>query len=394
MKKSFLLFSFLATAFFTNAQKSKTSKEPVNNEIKIPMEPAYWKFDSTATEFVTYKSTSAARGKNGGPFQIFLKDYNFKNGVIEFDVELDGMGFPGINFRMSNDQKNGENFYIRSFGPVSPQTRTTLQYAALMDGMSIWNLSDEYQAGAFIYQHQWNHIKLIISGRQMKAFVNDMDKPALLVPELEGLQDSCSISLSGNVIFANLVIKPNISEGLGAGSTYASTHNDTRYLRNWMVSEQKDFPFGKDLIMPLPSMYGKLTASDLPDSNTRWKPIESEWRGIVNLSRIYGVRKNDARRIAWLKTTIESEKAQDKILRFGFTDEVWVFINGQILYVDKNYFGTPEQKSEGRCTLDNTTFKVPLKEGKNEILIATANYFYGWGIIARLDNTSGIQFNR
>ena len=103
---------------------------------------------------------------------------------------------------MSDNQKNGENFYIRSFGPVSPLKRTTLQYAALMDGMSIWNLSDEYQASATIYQKQWNHVKLIVSGKQMQAFVNDMEKPALLVPELEGWQDSGSISLSGDVTFA------------------------------------------------------------------------------------------------------------------------------------------------------------------------------------------------
>jgi len=32
-----------------------------------------------------------------------------------------------------------------------------------------------------------------------------------------------------------------------------------------------------------------------------------------------------------------------------------------------------------------------LKEGKNEILIGLANYFYGWGIIARLDDVPGIR---
>jgi hypothetical protein len=95
------------------------------------------------------------------------------------------MGFPGINFRMSEDHKNADNFYIRSFGPVKPQTRTTLQYAAVMDGMSIWDLSDEYQSGATIYQDKWNHVKLVVSGKQMKAYVNDMNKPALVVPELE-----------------------------------------------------------------------------------------------------------------------------------------------------------------------------------------------------------------
>jgi hypothetical protein len=71
-----------------------------------------------------------------------------------------------------------------------------------------------------------------------------------------------------------------------------------------------------------------------------------------------------------------------------------MFINGQILYVDKNYFGTPQAKDRGRCIIENATIKLPLKKGKNEILIALANYFYGWGIIARLDDTDGIEIEK
>jgi hypothetical protein len=60
-----------------------------------------------------------------------------------------------------------------------------------------------------------------------------------------------------------------------------------------------------------------------------------------------------------------------------------------------NYFGTPGQKQpNGRCTIENTSIKLPLKEGKNEIMIALANYFYGWGIVARLDDTNGIQLDK
>ena len=33
---------------------------------------------------------------------------------------------------------------------------------------------------------------------------------------------------------------------------------------------------------------------------------------------------------------------------------------------------------------------LPLVEGENEILIGVANYFFGWGLIARLDDTEGI----
>jgi len=378
------------------AQRSRNKKETTNTaEVKIPMTAASWEFDSSQVEFGTHRSVPAAKSKRGSYYQIFLKNHIFSNGTIEFDVELIGMGFPGINFRMSDDKKNGENFYIRSFGPVSPETRTTLQYAAIIDGMSIWDLSDEYQAGATIYQEGWNHVKLVIAGKQMQAFVNDMSRPALIVPELEGWRDSGYISLTGNVIYANLSIKPSATEDLGPMSGYVSTYNDTRYIKNWMVTTPVNFPFGKDVSMPLPGAYGKIVTSDLPDSTTKWSEIKAESRAIVNLSRKFGSVPDDARRLAWLKTTIQSSKAQERILNIGFSDEVWIFINGQILHVDKNYFGTPSQKlSKGRCIIENTSIRLPLKEGSNEIMIGLANYFYGWGIVARLDDTDGIELKK
>jgi hypothetical protein len=397
MRRS-ILFAFLLLStvcvFAQNAKQKKNNNTLAAAEIKIPMQPAYWEYDTSTTEFINYKNTEAVRGKNGNGYQIFLKNHIFTSGTIEFDVELSGMGFPGINFRMSEDRKNADNFYIRSFGPVSPLTRTTLQYAAVMDGMSIWDLSDEYQAGATIYQDKWNHVKLVVSGKQMKAYVNDMSTPALIVPELESWRDSGSISLTGNVTYANLVLKPNATEGLSANAGYISTYNDTRYLRKWWVSTPIDFNFGKDVVMQLPSMYGTLNRSSFPDSTMQWSPVKAESRGIINLSRIYGHKENDARRGAWLKTTIESDRDRDEILHLGFSDEVWMFINGQILYVDKNYFGTPQAKDRGRCTIENATIKLPLRKGKNEILIALANYFYGWGIIARLDDTDGIEIEK
>lgn len=362
-------------------------------EIKIPMEPAFWDYDTSKVEFLHHRNVPAVKGKNGAYYQVFLKNQVFTNGTIEFDVELTGMGFPGINFRVSPDKKKAENFYIRSFGPVSPETRTTLQYAAVMDGMSVWDLSDEYQAGANIYQTGWNHVKLVISGKQMRAYVNDMSKPAMAIPELEGQTETGNISLNGNVIYANLVLKPNISDGLSFQSGYDATYSDTRYIRNWELSPSREFPFGKDIIMPLPSMNGKLNDSDLPDSTMQWSAIEAERRGIVNLSRKYGMVPNDGRRLAWLRTTIYSDKAQNRTLNLGFSDEVWVFINRQIVYTGKNYFGTPEQKNDGRCIIENCSFNLPLKEGKNEILIGLANYFYGWGIIARFDKMDGIKYN-
>ncbi|MEN8229424.1 MAG: hypothetical protein ABFS38_14795 [Bacteroidota bacterium] len=45
----------------------------------------------------------------------------------------------------------------------------------------------------------------------------------------------------------------------------------------------------------------------------------------------------------------------------------------------------------GRCSIENSAFDVPLKEGDNEIIIAVANTISGWGIIARWDGLENIS---
>lgn len=354
------------------------------------MTPAYWEADTARVEFVTHRSVSAARGLDGGA-QLFLKDTTFADGTIEFDVELTDPGFVGINFRQSEDRSESENFYIRAFWPVSPLSRTTLQYATVVDSTSLWDLTDDYQAAATLQREGWNHVKLVISGRQMRAYVNDMKRPALYVPILEGEMEAGGISLGGNAIFANVVLRPGVTEDVPAVAGYDPTMNDARYLRDWHVTSPVDFPFGRDLVFNIPSLFEGEVDSDLPDSTAEWTPIRAEHRALVNLSRPFGTTPAGERRLVWIKTTLTSDSIQQRQLDLGFSDEVWIFLNGQFLHRDTNYFGTPGTKEpRGRATIDNASIVLPLMEGENEILIGVANHFFGWGLIARLDDTEGI----
>ena len=378
MKKVLLCIWVISACFKTYGQGNVESQ---GKEIQIPMQPDHWEYQPDQVEFITHRSVPAVRGLNGGS-QIFLKDFVFEEGTIEFDVELNENGFIGINFRMAEDRLNAENFYIRSFWPISPLRRTTLQYATVIDGVSMWDLTDDYQAAASVHQDAWNHVKLVVSGKQMLVFVNDLDEPSLYVPILEGSLTSGGISFGGNAIFSNLTIRPEVTDGLPAAPGYDPTKNDSRYLRNWSVTQPVDFPLGRDIIQ-----------QDIPDSVTQWTSIQAGHRALVNLSRSFGSTDFVKRRLVWLKTTIQSEINQERKISLGFSDEVWVFINGQLLLVDKNYFGTPGMKEpRGRCTIENTSFTLPLQEGDNELLIGVANNFYGWGIIARLDRTDGLNF--
>lgn len=382
-----LLLPFITWAAV--AQKKKGAAQ----EITIPMEPAYWQYDSAGAEFIMTRNVKAIHLK--GPSPLVLKNMQFSNGTIEYDLEI-VRGFPGITFRESGDRKNSDQFYLRYFGTTSPESRTTLQYAAVIDGMSMWDLTDEYQAGATLNVPGWNRLKLVISGKQMKAFVNDMNRPALIVPALEGSLEKGGIAFSGGEVnLANLVIKPDVVENLDPAPGYISTYNDPRYLRNWQVSQASDFPFGNEILPPFPYVHKSSAGITLPDSTTTWTPLLAEVRGNINLTRMLGHTDFGKRRIAWLKTTIESDSAQERTLHLGFSDEVSIFLNRQFLYADKNFYGTPGQKfPRGRCSIENSTIKLPLTKGKNEILIGLTNYFYGWGIVARLDDTEGIHLTK
>ncbi len=370
MKKVMIFILTLAIASSASAQSNQAQQPP---EVRVAMQSDAWEVDPDRAAFITHRSVPAVQGLDGGAL-MHLKELDFTNGTIEFDIELPERGFVGIRFRQSDDHAVGEDFYLRSFWPVNPRNRTLTQYTTMVDSLSLWDLTDDYQAPAPLYQNQWNHVKLVVNGRQLRVFVNDA--AVLHVPVLESEQTTGKLSFSGNAIFANLVVRPNATEDLPAVAGYDPTQYDPYYLRDWSVTTPVDFPAGRDVV-----------AEDIPDSTTQWKPTRAEHRALVNLSKVFGKTPTDGRRLVWLKTRIISDTQQTKRLALGFSDEVWVLINGQLLHVDKNYFGTPAMKEpRGRCTLANTSFNLPLQVGENELVIGVANYFYGWGIIARMDD--------
>lgn len=312
---------------------------------------------------------------------VILKDLNFTNGTIEYDMEPLDPRFTSFYFRWK-DAKENECFYFRTERAGNPQAIDAVQYAPFLDGVNLWDMLFHFQTNADFKKDDWNHVKLVISGKQMRAYINDMLHPALEVPMLEGNVSSGTLAFDGQVIISGLKVKHNSVEGLAPEAGIDPTASDPRYIRKWQVSK----PITTDKNIDFSYEY-------FPNAETKWEDISADRHALINLTRKFG--KTDGRRIVWLKTTIQSDNAQDKMLRFGFSDEVWVIINDAPLYVDKNLYNTPMAKQpDGRCSIENTSFKVPLKEGDNLLMVGVTNFFYGWGIVARLDNLDGIRIEK
>jgi hypothetical protein len=227
----------------------------------------------------------------------------------------------------------------------------------------------------------WDHIRMVISGKRMNIYVNGTTEPALKIGRLEGDTTEGGIFLQGPGTFANLLITPGATDGLTPEPEPDSTDADKRLVRNWQLSGWNTLDAGKE-----PAY------SDLPANG--WSPIEAERAGLVNISRVDGLPTNrKTRTVTWLKTTVVSSSAQTKRVDFGWLQEAWVFVNGKLVYADKNMYPKPEErkKPDGRLSLDNGSFDLPLLAGKNEIAIAIATQFYGWGIEMRIADLKGIQ---
>lgn len=362
-----VVFAFATT--FAVAQKNTQKTDP-----RIPLKPENWEVRNAETKFVDHKGVPSIEMHGGA---VIAKNIDFTNGTIEFDVDQP-QGFVGIYFRRQGDE-NSEFFYLRGVADP-PRSIDAVQYAPIIKKVNMWDMYPNYQTAADFKRDDWTHIKLVVSGMQMLVYVNDKHA-TLQVPRLEGNTKNGSIAFEGNCFVSNVVVKLNETEGLNPNEGFDPTYNDIRYIRNWQVSQPMPLPRGQEL-----------SNDNMPDIQTNWQPITAERGGLVNITRLYG--QSDNRRFVWLRSKIVAKTARKLKVDFGFSDEVWVFVNDRTTFVDKNLYGQGmRKKPDGRISIQNAGFEMQLKEGENEVVIGLSNDFYGWGIIAHLDDLEGISLN-
>ncbi|MBE9464464.1 hypothetical protein ACFP1I_05240 [Dyadobacter subterraneus] len=372
----FIIFSFLSITVFAQKKEKRKAAELKQNNTAIPLTAENWEFKNGKVQFENHDSKPSMKiSANAGA--VVLKNTSFSSGTIEYDfIPVDAM-FASLYFHWQ-DNKENECFYFRTDTHEDSTAMDVVQYAPHVAGVNLWDLLGHFQGGAYLKKTEWNHVKIVVSGMQMRAYLNNMQKPVLEIPRLEGNVSEGTIAFDGESVISNLVVKIDETENLPAVAGVDLTAHDPRYLRDWQVSQPFETPsnidFGYDFI---------------PKPDQKWETIAAERMGLVNLTRKFG--GSEKRRMVWLKLNVDSKSDQKKKINLGFSDEVWVMLNGRFLYTDKNSYGRPMMKAPfGRCSIENSSFLIPFKAGKNEILVGVANDFFGWGIVARLEDMKGI----
>jgi hypothetical protein len=355
----------------------------------VPMQPGRWLANANATfsadAFAPDGVIDVAKGS------VELKDMVFGDGTVEFDMFMPDHGILGLRLR-ARDRDNAEALYFRPQKDceTSPDC---LQYMPLEHGAFEWDLFPEYQAAAPLHLLAWNHVRIALAGRTMRVWVNRADQPALSVERMEGAALSGALIFGGPARYANLVLAP----APAAAPEAPAPEPADGFLRRWRVSPASVLATAPDPASQL-ALGVQPDYAAMPAPGAAWTDVRAEQKGLVNLSRERGSARDGALvSLAWAKTTLLSERAQTKTVHIGWVREVWVYVNGRLAFAGKNLGDFPAaQVADGRISLENGSFQLPLRQGRNDIAIALDDNLpgntqhFGWGMELKLDDTDGV----
>ena len=379
------LFRFVCALSILSATSALASAA---TPLPIPLVADHWQASGNAT-FITREAFPqgilqvTSESEEGF---VALKDTHFDNGTIEFDIKPVGEDMPGIRFHQ-RDGDNADMLYIR-VSPDCPASQDCLQYVPIIKGRVLWDVYPQYQASAPFRENEWNHIRLVISGKRMNVYVNGRTEPSLRVVHLESDASTGTIAFEGTAYYANLTLAPGVTDGLDAKAPPDPAANDRRYLVRWLRTDPVSM-----------GSTDHLSLSNMPSSGARWSPVTADYGGLINLSRIEPPSPiHSPPQVIWLHATVQSDREQVRHVALGWLREIWVYANGKPVFAGKNLYNVKggRKAPDGRLSLQNDSFDLPLHRGTNDIVVAIDGNTpdmrgrYGWGFIMRMDQAQGI----
>ncbi|MHC1780791.1 MAG: hypothetical protein AB9922_11205 [Bacteroidales bacterium] len=330
--------------------------------ISVPIDSQNW--DKTSAREVEFLGRKSLIGT------AFLKDIEFRNGVIEFDLAVNGeRSYPGVTFRMRGD-KEYERIYIRPH--LSKVFQNVVQYEGTFNGLDSWQLyyGPGKTCSARFPVNEWFHVKIEVLDSQARLYISDMNNPVLHITSLAHGISKGTIGLlgpaDGSAFFSNfsyrdddsLIFPPEPLED-----------NPVGIISDWEISKP-DMILNHDM---------ELYPSALLMQKLEWKKVKAHPSGLVDISRHYG-RIGQLPDLIWAKTDLYAGKEEVRKVAFGYSDVITVFLNGKAIFSGNSEYTSRDANFQGIIGYNDFIY-LPLKKGKNELMIALAESFGGWGFM-------------
>jgi len=317
-----------------------------------------------------------------------LKDFEMRDGIVDVDVATPASrGFFGIQFRIADDGANAEWVYLRQHKSGLPDA---MQYTPVLNTGLNWQIYNGpgFTGAVDIPRDTWFHLRLEVAGAQAKLWVKGLETPALVMNDLKsGVQKGqvALAALTGATYFSNFEVRktPDSPWERRLPPMPPGT------LTKWALSPSLD-ALQRDLERPL---------SPSESDAMRWQDVEAEPPGFVVVNRYresphprvsfatdFSKRLDPqpGMKVVYARTTIASDRDQVRKLFIGYSDDVSVFLNGRILYRGRSAQNFRDPGFLGIVNPENDAVYLPLKKGRNDLVLAVSELGGGWGFICRL----------
>jgi hypothetical protein len=316
-----------------------------------------------------------------------LKDFEMRDGVVDVDVATPASrGFFGIQFRIDDSAGNAEWVYLRQHKSGLPDA---MQYTPVLNTGLNWQIYNGpgFTGAVDIPRDTWFHLRLEVTGAQAKLWVKGLEAPVLVMNDLKsGVQKGqvALAALTGATYFSNFEVRqaPDSPWERHLPSMPSGT------LTKWALSPSLD-ALARDLERPL---------SPAERDAMRWDDVEAEPPGFVVVNRYresphprvsfatdFSKRLDPqpGMKVVYARTMIDSDRDQVRKLFIGYSDDVSVFLNGRILFRGRSAQNFRDPGFLGIVNPENDAIYLPLKKGRNELVLAVSELGGGWGFICR-----------
>ncbi|MEO7354557.1 MAG: hypothetical protein ABIZ70_09450 [Gemmatimonadales bacterium] len=349
--------------------------------VNIPLAPAQWQ----ATDSIRFDQWQGRPALWINKGLAFARDVHATNGTFEVDIWTGASAQNiGITFH-SRDRNASEVIFVR---PGLSGTPESIQYGPALNGTGVaWQIyhGDGANAATNISHDAWVHLEVRVAGDTARLYLDHATEPTLVVPHLVlGPDAGGSIGVWTGAFgrgawFSNVRYTPDPTP-----HAIAQLELPTGTIADWEISQA----FEAATQVP-----GKLPAA----TSLKWEKVRAEFPGLVLLNRYRVASARGApgafpdsilagrvagSRVVYARTVITAAKAGLRRIHIGFSDAAILYGNGVPLFAG---FRPAYLNDLGYMNLLGDAVYLPLKAGRNEIVLAVTEYFGGWAFSARLD---------
>jgi len=348
----------------------------VASPVPVHAAPAWHNVPLNADAFDVTNATSASFRQLHGrdalciDGEAFVRGVSLANGSIAVDIANDHhRHFANLIFR-ANPPDNYETVYLRMH---KSRQSDAVQYTPHLNGETNWQLFREAQARADFGNAPWITLRVDFSeGHARIQLGSPSAKPALVTP----------------------LALPAAEGGIGLGTLFEGCFSNFRYTSQTPTFAPSDTPPAPPVRAGVIERWSLTEAfaieewagisSSLPQSPS-WSTVQTEPSGRLLISRYRtktssgGFERNRLDGV-YAGVAIHSPHSQSAALKIDASDMATIWLNGEVLFAFDNSFRAKGPLFRGDFDATKQTLALPLREGRNELVVLVAERANGWGV--------------